>query len=306
MRSFVYPNAVRLILLCLSLLAVLAASNNAAAVTGDFSAETAGGSVTDETPAAIRQQDSYDSIKTGEWQVSLSTGHGAFRSPIIFKDNLQYYLWPDIAWYGEQLYFDNGVLGYALSEEPTKQWDLVLYPNRDGLYYHLSQTVIPLMASPREGEVPFMVVAEPKRKISAMGGLRYARQWSQWQTSLQWAQDVSGVHHGGEFEVSFKYPHILQRGAFNVGMGLELTYKSRQLVDYYYQLKHDEYIGDNPYDTHSGWTARYNLGMNYRIAGHWDVIGFYSGTWMSSAIGDSPLLKHRYISNIFSGLQYRF
>ncbi|NVK25060.1 MAG: MipA/OmpV family protein, partial [Gammaproteobacteria bacterium] len=61
-------------------------------------------------------------MQVGEWQVNLAVGLGQRSAIVVGESDFDFYIAPNIAYYGEQFFFDNGALGYTFTQQ--RNWAL--------------------------------------------------------------------------------------------------------------------------------------------------------------------------------------
>jgi outer membrane protein len=121
--------------------------------------------------------------------------------------------------------------------------------------------------------------------------------------------DVLNEHKGHEFRLSYDYDF---RGAFNVSAlsvtpGVGVTYRSRQLNDYYYGVRSDEVIPGRPqYEVGDSTGLLASVRANYRLYERWSVMAMTSVEWLGSEITDSPIVEKDYEISMLVGVMYRF
>lgn len=260
---------------------------------------------------------------------SVGVGYGELETPIALHDKARTNLLPQLSWYGEKFYFENGLLGFALNEHVTSQWDLIAYPNDDGMLYRLNSALAPTLSiSPTPFPVyprEITVLEAPERHLSTMAGLRYAQQFEQFDWSAQLGFDVSNVHHGWEFSVRLNLPTIYQHENLTVAMDGGLTIKSAKLVDYYYTPRFGEiapmegeiygscdmngtcnFSVNGPYEGYTGYRTHISLKANYELNAQWSLGLLYRHFFLSHAMTESPIVTTTHYAAWFSGLFYRF
>ena len=264
-----------------------------------------------------------DPIAANSTSVSLAFGYGQFASPIAQHDRLEVYLLPQFAWYGERAYFDNGLLGFALQESPRFQADLVVYPGPDGLLFHLSRTTAPFLggASTHPIEDHISVIKTPERRIAPMAGVRLAGSWAAGQWSVLAGHDVGAVHNGAEIALRWSQPALWQSDHWQLGGELGTTWKSAELVDYYYTPEYGEimpaegedYLPDpdrwakvGPYPGKHGFSSHAQLQLRYTVSAHWSLLIWHRQHWLSAALSDSPIVTRNQYGAGFAGIEYRF
>ena len=69
------------------------------------------------------------------WQLSVAVGVGVRTNPLVDGDNVPLLILPDIAWYGEAAYFDNGELGYQWYEEDTHAFETFVHLDAERSFF---------------------------------------------------------------------------------------------------------------------------------------------------------------------------
>jgi outer membrane protein len=121
--------------------------------------------------------------------------------------------------------------------------------------------------------------------------------------------DVLNEHKGHQVRLSYNYDF---RGAANirdllVTPTVGVTYRSRQLNDYYYGVRSDEAIAGRPeYDVGDSTGLLTALRLNYRLNELWSVMAMAAIEWLGSEITDSPIVEKDYEITLLLGAMYRF
>lgn len=258
----------------------------------------------------------------------VGVGVGEIETPIALHDDRRLHLLPQLAWYGERVYFDNGLIGFALSEHKQRQWDWVAYLNDDGLLYRLSNELTPLITIqpiPYPG-IPnrITLLKRPERHLSTMMGLRFAQQTERAEFSVQAGADVSDVHHGWEIQLRGSHALIRDDDLWQVTLDLGATLKSGSLIDYYYTPEFGEIspvegepwqtcsetplrceTQDNgPYQPNAGWRTHLGVHLNYRLSEHWSLAAHYRHYQLSSEFTQSPIVTRDHYAAWFAGFVY--
>ena len=121
--------------------------------------------------------------------------------------------------------------------------------------------------------------------------------------------DVLNEHKGHQVRLFYNYDF---RGAANIQDLLAtpsfgVTYRSRQLNDYYYGVRDDEVIPGRP-EYHAGDSIGLLAGLrlNYRLDERWSTMAMASVQWLGSEITDSPVVEKHYVASFLLGIMYRF
>ncbi len=260
-------------------------------------------------------------IEANTLEVSLAVGYGHVNSPVEGESDLTFHVLPDIVWYGERAYFDNGLFGYALTESAHQQWDLVLYPNEDGLIFNLSGGTASLLINrPFDPAAPVVVIAPIERRISGMAGLRYNQQGETFSGYVELAGDVTGIHHGWELGTEFGLAEPLQWHSLLINAFVGIRFKDADLVDYYYTpqlgeitppegdqlLLNGEWVEVGPFEGERGWLAHLQLDIWLPLAEQWALRATVRQNHYSDSIADSVVIKQARFSAGFFGIEYRF
>ena len=88
---------------------------------------------------------------------------------------------------------------------------------------------------------------------------------------------------------------------------LRITYRSRQLNDYYYGVRSSEAIPGRPeYDVGDSVGLLTALRLNYRLNELWSVMAMGSVQWLGNKITDSPIVEKHYRASLLLGIMRRF
>ncbi|NVK55931.1 MAG: MipA/OmpV family protein [Alteromonadaceae bacterium] len=264
-------------------------------------------------------------VEENTWQVGVAMGLGARTNPLVDGDTIPLVLLPDIAWYGENSYFDNGELGYQWQLSPTMSTELFIAANTERAFFsfwHPANLVLPFDAM-QDSTTSAIVAPTPdkdydlnqplrisidqisKRKWSADIGARVS--WHQvkgaWSFTL--ARDLLGVHHG--YYATLRYQHLWKWDEWHVSANASLTYKSQQLIDYYYGID-----AEDTFDSNLWYSANHSLqpsaGLLFIkfINKQWRWIGRIQLTALDGSMTDSPIVAKDYIASTFIGIGYQF
>ncbi|MDC8831588.1 MipA/OmpV family protein [Alteromonas gilva] len=264
-------------------------------------------------------------VEENSWQVGVALGLGARTNPLVDGDPIPLVVLPDIAWYGENSYFDNGELGYQWQLTPSLTSELFVAANTERAFFsfwHPANLMLPLTGL-QDSSVPAIVdpstggdhtVNQPlrisindvsKRKWSADIGTRISwyKRHGIWSFSV--AGDLLGVHNG--YFASLRYQHLWQWGEWLVSANASLTYKSRQLINYYYGIDADDTIDNSLWYT-AGHTVQPGVGvlLSKTINKQWRWVGRVQLTALDDSMTDSPIVAKHFIASAFIGIGYQF
>lgn len=265
-------------------------------------------------------------VPANSFQLGVGLGAGIKTNPLIGGDNIPLILLPDISWYGEKAYFDNGELGFQwLSKEhlaldtfirldDERTFFSFIHPNNIFLSSVLSPPALTPSSPGSENEADnikypqrasLSVEQIAKRKWAVNAGFRihYFVGNAEFTSSLQ--QDISQLHQGKIVSLTYKYKWLIQdiRLKFTAGV----HWKSSKLLDYYYgiTLKDTDY-SEFHYQASSGFEPFFSVTLQKPINQNWLWLGNIGTRRLSSAMTNSPIVEEKHVNRIFLGVAYRF
>lgn len=272
------------------------------------------------------QDDGY--VDTGQWQVSLAMGYGQKSNPLVGGDDLPLVLLPEIAYYGERFYFDNGDLGYTFIDSEGYSLSAVSRLNIERAYFSFLHPANILISSsvseqidsgdvcidcyPGSGGDSGTPVELPsvndlaKRDYAVDAGLQvnvYLSEHSMLRAELM--QDVSGVYKGQNALVEYNTQIALAEGS--VGLSVGVRFKSRRLVDYYYGLSPAD--GVDPvfhYQAKATFQPYIKLTAHYPVTERWSVLALARLSKLGSGMTNSPVVNDDTASTLYLGAGYAF
>lgn len=299
-----------------------------------------------ERPTHCQQNDPH-CVATGTWEAKVALGAGARTNPIAGADNVPLVLIPQLTYYGKRFFFDTMDLGYTLVDEPRWMMNLLVTPSDDGLYFFdddwgrffldggLSSVGINFSPAPektddlnespavgdpddgpqqmpqeQESPAPSASKRAPApalrdRNIAALGGLEASGDMGRFQWQLQALSDVSGVHDGKE--VRFAVSTGTEQHAHQLGVSLGFSWKSAEVMEYYYGVTQGESSQGRPvYRPGSGTSPFVRLSWSRPISAHWRWLGSLQFEQLSDAVRHSPLTDRNNVMQVFLGGVYHF
>jgi outer membrane scaffolding protein for murein synthesis (MipA/OmpV family) len=77
-----------------------------------------------------------DCVEVGSWQFSLGLGAGVRSNPLYQMDDTPWILLPEVSYYGERFFLRNLEMGFTLGENAHHQFNLLLAPSYDQMYFN--------------------------------------------------------------------------------------------------------------------------------------------------------------------------
>ena len=261
-------------------------------------------------------------IEKSNWHIGIALGVGVRTNPLVDGDNIPLVVLPDIAWYAEKAYFDNGELGYQWINQSQFAFETFLQIDREMAFFsfvHPANILVPTEsfapASPVFPSSPTEDIkySQPKlsiddiasRKWAINGGIRghYFFSNGEWQLAIQ--QDLSNVHKGQQ--VLLEYSHKWLWHNFRLGIRIGTDWKSARLIDYYYGVSQRESkFPEFYFRGKSGWQTYLSFNIQKPINDNWSWLANIGYRKLPSSLTNSPLVEQNYISNVFLGAAYRF
>ena len=145
----------------------------------------------------------------------------------------------------------------------------------------------------------------PDRDYSVEGGLELIYETAVSEIQSQLLTDISSTHDGAEWWFSYGYP--FQSGNFKISPAVGFSWKSADLVDYYYGVRPEETNNARAvYKAGSTANLFLKLSMAYRLLESWQVVSVLEYEKLGVDIKNSPLIDDDSVTTAFLGLFYRF
>ena len=257
-------------------------------------------------------------IAPGSWQFGIALGLGGRTNPLVDGDTIPLIVLPDIAWYGETFYFDNGELGAQLARSEHSSVEWFITPNTQKAnftFWHTANILVPaasFTSTPGSESNP-----DPEAKID-LSVDEVSRKWA-FDTGVRWQwysgnhhfrasvfTDISGVYKGTHASLEYRY-RLYQNDSWLVSISPQITWMSTPLTEYYYGVrKTDTPDQDLLYSATGGVQWGVNTDARYKINAHWRVLVRAGITTLHNGMKDSPLVEDSHVATFFAGFAYRF
>ncbi|MGK0380782.1 MAG: outer membrane protein [Flavobacteriales bacterium] len=267
-------------------------------------------------------------IEKNSWQLGFAFGVGVKTNPLVDGDNIPLVILPDIAWYAEKAYFDNGELGYQWLSQPTFAFETFIQLDRESAFFSFLHPANILISTENAASNSTNVSALPdlsvspdeniqnnqrslsiddivSRKWAINGGIRghYFLSNGEWQLTLQ--QDISNIHQGQQ--VGLEYSHRWLWHDFRLGLRVGTDWKSADLIDYYYGVsQRDTSLSRFYFQGKSGWQTYMSINAQKPINENWSWLANIGYRRLPNSLLSSPLIDQNNIRNVFLGVAYRF
>lgn len=269
--------------------------------------------------ASLACTDDEQCIEENQWSIGVALGLGASTNPVVDGDAIPQVILLDIAWYGEQAYFDNGELGIRWLDTSDFGLESYVTLDRERAYFSFwdpANILVNTGFSPLDGELSGELDSETQgvkvsidqidsKKWAVLAGTRlnYYQGSQKWSLGIE--TDVSGVH-GGQ-RVSIAYQKAWSGDDWRFQIRPNIIWKSDDLVDYYYGLDvRPTTLSRIVYKGKGGFQPGVSLLYTKELTNDWQFISSASYQHLHSGMTDSPLVRHKQVMSIFVGAGYRF
>ncbi len=245
--------------------------------------------------------------------LSLALGYGQRSNPLYGGEKLPLVLLPDIYYYSEYWFFDNGKLGtsWVLSE----QWQLSLVGqlNQEKGYFQkwfggnafqirnsISGSVF---SGDRTGPAEASVQEIGKRPTAFDLGLQLDWFDANWQVQTLLWQDISAAYHGQHASISAA--RHWQTSLGNWQLNARLNWKSAKLIDTYYGIDNNEPFYLPRYNGRPSWQPELRLSWQKSLSERVALLAFIRYLHLDTAMTNSPLVRTDNVTTWFFGVSYR-
>lgn len=199
---------------------------------------------------------------------------------------------PLVNYDGDSFYVHGLTAGYRLFKLGDSEFSVVISPLGDEFKPHYAND--PKMRRLSE------------RKLSAVAGLawQYGGSWGTVQASA--LEEVTGHSRGAVLDAHYNYAFGYNKFRFIPTAGL--SYRSRQVNDYYYGVSASEALrsGLPSYRADGGVSPYVGLVAMYKLSDSWLISAGARYTRLPTTVKDSPIVKSGSTENYFVVLNYTF
>lgn len=259
-----------------------------------------------------------DCVETGQWQIGVALGGGVRTNPLVGGDNIPLVILPDIAWYGEHAYFDNGELGYQWIDDEQFALETFVAVDTERAFFsfwHPGNVFLPQaglsvdtpgIAAESDFVQPSVSIDDvATRKWAFLGGVRAHYRFNRSELALDWQSDVSGVHNGSRVTLAYRQHWRLER--WQVTLNASMVWKSAKLTNYYYGIGPRDGLGlASFYVGRAGWQPNLRITATRPLTKQWLAIFSAGYQGLHDGMTDSPLVDENHSAILFAGVGYRF
>ncbi len=284
-----------------------------------------------------------DCVEIEQWNINLALGLSDFTTAYNHNETISpITIMTDITWYGEHYYYDNTEIGRTQWFGDLELDVYVrLNPEKWLLQSAPTVTVLPIPTATatmlveegntpgEDGIVSIPVPGDPVNDQNSGDALAPDEPSDTPQVSLNntridpdWAldaglrvryplervtlsaafnKDVSAVYQGYELSLGLQYG--FQWLNWSIATNVGTSYKSDQLVDYYYGFGSSTSLSTN---LRGGWFPRFTMSATKPINNHWGWLLNGSFQGLPSSVEASPIVNNSHFLRLFAGVTYAF
>lgn len=259
-------------------------------------------------------------IDKQSWQIGVALGLGVKTNPLVDGRDIPLVIIPDVAWYGDQAYFDNGELGLQWINDSQYSVETFILIDKERAFFsflHPANIFSPenSISADFPAEEPFEDFKQPlnnlsideiaRRKWAIHAGARWHYFFDNSELTASVEHDISRVHDGQKVNIGYRYAGVWQD--VNFSFSILASWKSARLVDYYYGVSEQDTDNSSLYFMgESGWQPKISFSVSKPINKKWHWLGSASYQYLPNSFTNSPLVDNNNIKRIFLGVAYRF
>ena len=257
-------------------------------------------------------------VEVGKWQVAVAVGVGVRTNPVIDNDDIPLYVIPQVSYNGERFFLQNLDLGFILFEDDTRQFNLLLTPSYDQVFFRrwdvnnfvLTENLVsepgPMFGPATDAYHKLIDTSQlRKRRMAGLAGFEYNHQFNKLDLQVHALQEFTGYHDGQELRIALAR-HVLA-GKHHWILSAGAIWQSSDVLDYYYGIREGE-GGTLGYRYHpdSGVSGVARVDWNYRINDRWSLTFTTAYRQLASGIRRSPIVNDDKVITSFIGGVYHF
>jgi MipA family protein len=247
------------------------------------------------------------------WELSVGIGLGVSINPLKGGDDIPLLVRPKFSYYGERFFIDNLEAGFTLWESPVQQFNLLLLPSLEQLYFRrwqYSTLRLPPKSEATGSDRPS--ITEPSlgafsnmhhRHTSALGGIEYIYTFEGFDFNLQVLDELSGYHAGRELRLALSYDF-----SEHWRLSLGADYQTQAYLNYFYGVYASEANNDFAHyaPDGGGWSELLRLEYTKPINEHFAIKASAAIKEFPTQISSSPLIEEPRVYSVFVGGVYSF
>ena len=257
-----------------------------------------------KAPATAQAKETAEMPAESPWRLGIALGYGERTNPLVQSDDIRIGIDIDIAWFGKRWFFDNGDVGFTVTDRGPVTFNIVARLNSDRVFFSKTDSDY-ISVLDAQGGITLQTVSVPDRDYALELGAEVLANgdWGYLQASVH--RDVSDTHNGVEAYLNVGRSFRQHRWAFEPSVGI--SWKSSELNDYYWGVREDEANFMFPaYRADSGINMHTRFAASYVMDKHWTFLLIAEYERLNSAAAASPVVEQRDVVGAFAGFRYGF
>ena len=248
--------------------------------------------------------------------LNLALGLGQRSNPLYGGEKLPLILLPDIYYYSDNWFFDNGKLGTSWELDQAWTLSLVGQLNAEKGYFQkwfggsafqfnsgFNPSFSSMLSTERVGPQQASIHEISKRPTAFDIGLQlnwFAKNWQM--QAITW-QDASNTYQGQHASIRLTRSWESSLGNWQLATGL--LWKSAKLIDTYYGIDNNEPFYLPRYNGKPSWQPELRLNWQKPLTERVALLAFFRYLHLDDAMTDSPLVRSNNVTTWFFGVSYR-
>lgn len=243
---------------------------------------------------------SPDCVVVGEWDLSISLGVGERSNPIADASDIPLVVLPQISYYGKRFFLENLELGYTFYEGDAHTLNLIATPGYDRVFFIRDDPQNFFVfgtggaLSPTAPEMEHAI--HRPRRTTYLVGPEWLFGVGRVTGQMSALYEATGRHKGYEVRTALATPLVQAKSSLVLSGGF--TWKSSQLVDYYYGA-------DRFYEPGAALSPFIKLGFARPIGERWSISAFVHYEYLGNEIADSPIVVDDSVLTAFAGFVFK-
>ncbi len=257
-------------------------------------------------------------IEDSSWQFGVAYGFGERTNPLVGSKDDRIPIIIHLTYDNDNFFFDNGDLGYYLTEGKSWELNVLAGLNSERHYFtYLNRMELNIASDPNEppgssDSYHQVMIDPPKRDTTVDGGFELLVDSELGDFQLQLLTDISQKHKGQELWLGYNY--TLKLNDWKLEPGIALIFKSKNWTNYFYGVNSNEVVVDpndqsvlRPfYFADESFNQQIRIKLSYQLSKNWYVISLLEKELLDSNIKSSPIVKDNSIDTFFLGFYQKF
>jgi outer membrane protein len=257
-----------------------------------------------ETPGTQTDAAAADE-PASSWRIGAALGYGERSNPLILSESITVVVDVDIAWFGKRWFFDNGDLGFTLTDSSRGTLSLIARVNSGRVFFGSTNTQFVSLGTDGSQLPEPVLLRVPDRDYAVELGFEWLADGRWGRFTAAGFRDVSSTHDGFSVDAEFAYPWYRARWTFEPT--IMLRYKSAALNDYYWGVRAAEASSALPaYEVSSGLNWQLGARASYYLSSHLRLAASANYERLNDSAAGSPLVRDPAVVAFFAGLAYQF